>query len=134
MEHLLIMNKNGSAFAGLLTYGDPEGNWIGIRPSSKSEMTVYFEKRSIHSILHEDGRQELLSPETPALPYREDSDIPEGKMLLVRVRGGFSCRGIPAEPIEPVLESAGGYWLQPSKSCGIVIHIPEAAAEEVFSG
>lgn len=130
MAHLLIQNLVGSVLAGELIYDEVDSRWLGLKPSAKSGVTAYFDRAGIQSILHEDGTQEVLRPGVPREEQTELA-IPQGQVLLVRVKGGVSYRGGVIPPL-PGVPAPEGYWLEPSPGSGIVLQIPMEEVEEVF--
>lgn len=132
MESVLIMGKTGVAFAGKLIHHDPKSEWMGIKPSEKSAVTVYYNRLYIQSVLHQNGYEEVFSQEKTSPAYDVEPAFFGGETVLVRVNGGVSYRGCVAEAVADVDGSTDGYWISPSPGNGIVIHVPEKEVEEVF--
>ena len=127
--HALVRTADGTAFAGLLTEACEQPEWIAVKPSSKSDVTVYFNKSCVCSVLYEDGRQTDYAPALRNCAF-EETEIPEKNVIMVRVKGGVSYRGSSVQPVSKDRES--GYWLIPCTGSGIVIFIPEVETERVF--
>lgn len=131
-EHILITSNRGVSFAGIKEHC-PKAQWMAVRPSTKSEIVIFFDVEHIDYIIHQDGTKEE--------PGRgKEDDIKKDcstacassdkTQLLIRVRGGISYRGTMTEKI---LNKPAGYWLKPSACGDIVIYAPKTEVERVYS-
>lgn len=131
-EHILITSNRGVSFAGIKEHC-PKAQWMAVRPSTKSEIVIFFDVEHIDYIIHQDGTKE-----EPGRGKEDDIKKDCGAacassdktQLLIRVRGGISYRGTMTEKI---LNKPAGYWLKPSACGDIVIYAPETEVERVYS-
>lgn len=131
-EHILITSDRGVSFAGIKEHC-PKAQWMAVRPSTKSEIVIFFDVEHIDYIIHQDGTKE-----EPGRGKEDDIKKDCGAacassdktQLLIRVRGGISYRGTMTEKI---LNKPAGYWLKPSACGDIVIYAPETEVERVYS-
>lgn len=131
-EHILITSNRGVSFAGIKE-NCPKAQWMAVRPSTKSEIVIFFDVEHIDYIIHQDGTKE-----EPGRGKEDDIKKDCGAacassdktQLLIRVRGGISYRGTMTEKI---LNKPAGYWLKPSACGDIVIYAPETEVERVYS-
>lgn len=135
MDSILIVCKSGVMYSGelLQDYSD-DLEWIGIKPSKKSDVCLYFNMNRIAKIYFQDGS----SKEKVARDFREkpdlDLEIPEKNILLVRVIGGVSYRGegFDKNNLPLGIPYKEGYWISPSAIHETIIYVPENEVERVF--
>ena len=136
MEYILISCKSGVMYSGelLQEYRD-DLEWIGIKPSKKSNICLYFDMNRIEKIYFQDGscKEKVLRDfrKKPKL----DLEIPEKNILLVRVMGGVSYRGerIDKENLPGEIFYKEGFWISPSNIHETIIYVPENEVERVFA-
>jgi|GEM_PF-1932801 len=136
MDYILIICKSGVMYSGQLLqeYSD-DLKWIGIKPSTKSDICLYFATDRIKKIYFQDGTSETkIETDLKEMPEL-DLEIPEENISLIRVKGGVSYCGerIRGEDIPTDIHDKEGYWISPSSIKETIIYIPEYEAEEVYS-
>ncbi len=130
MEYILIINSYGVMFAGNRLISHKESEWIGLKPSKKSEVCIFFHRDQIHTIYHENGNKEEFMAEQYNLQYTSSTNLSDQDIVLVRVKGGVSYRG---QLIDNIEEEAGeGYWIAPVTNQRMCIYIPKEEVEEIF--
>lgn len=136
MGYILIICKSGVMYSGQLLqeYSD-DLKWVSIKPSTKSNICLYFAADRIKKIYFQDGTSETkIESDLKEIPEL-DLEIPEENISLIRVKGGVSYRGerISKEDIPIEIDYKEGYWISPSSIKETIIYIPEYEAEEVYS-
>ncbi|AGX41360.1 hypothetical protein [Clostridium saccharobutylicum] len=136
MDYILIICKSGVMYSGQLLqeYSD-DLKWVAIKPSTKSNICLYFAADRIKKIYFQDGTSETkIETDLKEIPEL-DLEIPEENISLIRVKGGISYRGerISKEDISTEIHYTEGYWISPSSIKETIIYIPEYEVEEVYS-
>lgn len=136
MDYILIVCKSGVMYSGeLLQEYREDLIWIGIKPSKQSEICLYFAMDRIKKIYFQNGTSKVkIECDLKEMPEL-DLEIPEEKILLIRVNGGVSYRGerIKKEDIPGEISYKDGYWISPSTIHETIIYIPENETEKVYS-
>lgn len=136
MDYILLVCKSGVMYSGkLLMEYNEDLNWVGIKPSTKSDICLYFNMNRVEKIYFQDGKVEVKVErnfeEKPLL----DLEIPEENILLIRVNGGVSYRGekISKEDLPKEINYRDGYWISTSSVKETIIYIPEYEVKQLWS-
>lgn len=134
MGYAMMVCKSGIMYSGeLLSEYKEDLKWIGIKPSKKSDVCIYFSADRIKKIYFQNGtsfvKQESDLREVPKL----DLEIPENKIVLIRVLGGVSYRGESLSELPEEIKWREGYWISTSSTRESLIYIPEHEIEKVYS-
>ncbi|MCR4944081.1 MAG: hypothetical protein K5986_06425 [Clostridium sp.] len=136
MDYILIVCKSGVMYSGqLLQEYNNDLKWVGIKPSTKSDICLYFNMDRIAKIYFQDGSVEVkIQRDFREMPEM-DLKIPEDNIALVRVNGGVSYRGekISKECLPKEINYKEGYWISPSSIRETIIYIPEYEVKKVYS-
>lgn len=130
MEHVLISCKNGVLYAGELLPGySEERNWIGIKPSSHSEIKIYFFSAAADTIYFQNGTKFKTKYEENKVSGLKEL-LPEPRReMLIRSAGGVSFKGFL---IGEGLGNSKEYCLALTEDCDMIVCIPESEAERIF--
>lgn len=141
MESVLIVCLSGVMYAGqLLEEFNFENQWIGIKPSSVSDVLMYFNRDRIKEVYLLNGEKKVLI-EFDLTEKRElNLNFPENNVQLIRVKGGVTFRGEGILSLDGFSQLTGGVsldegtLLSPSLERETLIYIPNKEVEGVFCG
>lgn len=134
MVSALIVCKSGVMYSGeLLEEYNDDLKWIGIKPSTVSDICLFFFAERIKKIYFQDGTSVTKIKSDLRDQTELDLDIPDENILLIRVRGGVSYRGQRLDQVTNEIQWKDGYWISPSTIQETIIYIPEHEVEKVYS-
>lgn len=134
MVSALIVCKSGVMYSGeLLEEYNDDLKWIGIKPSTVSDICLFFFTERIKKIYFQDGTSVTKIKSDLRDQTELDLDIPDENILLIRVRGGVSYRGQRLDQVTNEIQWKDGYWISPSTIQETIIYIPEHEVEKVYS-
>ena len=129
MESILVITKSGIMYSGMTIEDRHENDWLGLRPSKKSEVCIFFPKKHIEKIYHTNG---II--ESPIVTDAKNSEISSfSNIALIRLRGGVSYRGEILENAPDGISSSSGFWLMPNLNGELIFNIPENEVERIFT-
>lgn len=132
--YALIVCESGVMYSGnLLQEYEETLQYIGIKPSQKSDVSLFFLARGISKIYFQNGEIVTKIDEDLKKQSVPDIDINEGDVCLVRVKGGVSYRGQKLDNIPKELPRFDGLYITPNSMQETVICIPEHEIERVFT-
>lgn len=134
MSSALIICKSGVMFSGkLLEPYNSDTKWIGIKPSEKSGICMFFQMERIKKIYFEDGTYEIMVDSDLRQQPKLDLEVPDENLVILRIRGGVSYRGEKLESLPEGVTWREGYWIAPNKKREMIINIPEEEIEKVYA-
>lgn len=141
MESVLIVCLSGVMYAGqLLDDLDFENQWIGIKPSSSSDVLMYFNRDRIKEVYLLNGEKKVLIESDLTEKRALNLNFPENNIQLIRVKGGVTFRGESILSLDGFSQLTGAVslnestLLSPSLERETLIYIPNKEVEEVFCG
>jgi hypothetical protein len=134
MESVLIMCSSGVMYSGeLLETFSEKKSWIGIKPSKRSDILMYFSMKRIKKIYFQSG-EAYINIDTDLCSKPElDLDIPEQDVVLLRVIGGITYRGQSLFSLPDDISWKDGRWITPTTELETIIYVPEYEIEKVYS-
>lgn len=133
MSYGLIVCKSGVMYSGkILQDYQSDLKWLGLKPSSKSDICIFFSTDRINKIYFIDGTSIDKTDYNMKKKPEMDLGFPEMNLQLVRVKGGISYRGERIESIPNNLGLSDGMWLATSLKQEIVVYIPHREIEKVY--
>lgn len=134
MAHIMLICKSGVMYSGeLIKEYNKNLKWIGIKPSKKSEVCLFFDSDRVKKIYFEDGNTytkiESNLKEKPAF----DLEVPENSNVLIRVKGGVTYIGEKLIELHEEITPKQGLWISPSNIKETIIYIPESEIEVMKS-
>lgn len=131
MSYQLIISQDGIAYAGRVLENVDSDQWLGLQPSPKSGVRIFFCADVIASIYQEDGTYINFKPVESCASNRVQ--IPNGPLALYRVQGNISFRGLPVVKPENLPQEQPGCWVMPvGEKAGILLFLPENEIEGTF--
>ncbi len=131
MDNILIKSVLGTMYSGEKVCQDEESEWLGVKPSQKSDIRVFMNKKYIDTIYHIDGTIEKLDCKmNKEQVYAENDLLYEDGVVLIRVKGGLTYRGKTVDKIMDFPQK--GYWISPTTIDELLFYIPNKEVEEMF--
>ena len=127
MDRIVVTNSHLISYSGEVIFEGESNEFIGLRPSVKSEVCVFFRKSDIYRIIYSNGRNDIYNE-------IQDSQAPEeitDQSILVKLNNGASFRGAREESIW-WMHREDGFFLYPIKSKNIFFWIPESEIKKIY--
>lgn len=129
MNRIVITNSHLISYSGEVVLQDDAINLVGIKPSIKSKMCVFFKKEDIYRVIYPDGKTTVYNELDDK--HTTEEIVEDG--ILVRLDNGVAFRGVKEASIIGKWTEEEGFFLYPTKSKNMFFWIPQDEVKQIYT-